>query len=238
MRAHIIASVALAFVLSVSAPAPANIVTLTNEYTLEEVMTQFPNGFVVLDKVFSDWAFTANAQGGGLAPTPAGITVQGVYFDLNGSQACEPTIDEIGLRFTGGWSAGPGQLVDTVISFKVAATRPHYITDNTLKMTASGSAGTGGASISENVYSDAILSDLVAGKFVVDTPTFVQHEDHVDFSQGYSELWVVKDVNVNGGIGGAAQISEFYNTFSQVPEPASLVLLAVGVLAVIRRRRR
>lgn len=207
------------------------------EFTLEEVMAM-PDGLRVGDKVFSDWVFTDDSQNGGLAPTPEGITVKGVFFDLNGNGVFDSLGDEIGLCFSGGWSAFADQIADTIIEFKVTADEPFLIVDNTLKMTAAGSAGTGQASIVEALFSDANLDNLVVRKVVFDNAQGIQHVDHAEFPPGYTELWVVKDVIVNGGGDGMAHISQFYNVFSQVPEPSSLLLLCAGAVLLFARRRK
>ncbi len=217
--------------------ASSAIVVITNEYTLEEVM-DMPNGFRVEDKVFSDWFFTDASQNGGFAPTPAGIKVVGVYLDLDGNGQLDPTIDEIGLCFTGGWSAFANQIADTVIGFKVTADDPFFLVDNTLKMIAFGTDGTGMASISENVYADDNFSELIGYKFVYDHEGGTKHEDHLDYYRPYKEIWVIKDVLVNGTGNGEAHISHFCNTFSQVPEPMTLALLGIGGIGVLLRRRR
>ncbi len=208
------------------------------DFTLAEVMAM-PDGLRVGDKVFSDWAFQDNSDNGGLAPTPEGISVEGVFFDLNDNQLFDPLVDLIGLRFSGGWSAFSSQIADTVISYKVTADDPCLLDDLRLMMTAFGTdnQGTGMASISENVYSDPNLFNLLARRIVYDNDQGIQHLQDADFPPGYKEVWVVKDVVVNGGGSGMAHISQFYNVFSQCPEPSSLLLLGAGAALLIRRRK-
>jgi len=52
---------------------------------------------------------------------------------------------------------------------------------------------------------------------------------------------VYKSITLNwaGGTAGAAgpSLTEFTQTFSQVPEPATVALLGLGALSLIRRKR-
>jgi hypothetical protein len=210
------------------------------EFTLEEVMAM-PGGLRVCDKVFSEWSFTDNSDNGGLAPTPAGITVEGVCFDHNQNGEVNPLVDEIGLRFTGGWSAAGMQIADTVIRYKVTSDAPFAIVDNTLWMSAGAARNGGVASITESVYTVPGPAEPLVVKMVWDSEEPGVEDNFLEcmeFDQGYTELWIIKDVQVNGGVQqeGVAAISEFYQTFSQTPEPSSLLLLCGGAALLIRRR--
>jgi hypothetical protein len=107
-----------------------------------------------------------------------------------------------------------------------------------------GAAKGGSVSITENVYpGDPSTSLSIADKFVYYTrnngTSFGILEDHQDFTP-LREIWIKKDVGVTGGDNeaGFAQLSQFQQTFSQIPEPATLALVLLGGLALLRRRRR
>ena len=204
-------------------------------------------GIQVGDKLFSGFVVTTAATQGTVAPGADAITLTGVQV-----------VGNYGLRFNGGWSAGGQEIADTTIKFKVEVVEPWrselwMIVDNELWMTAFGVSGdgTGGSvSISENVYlQDPYSPDVdpktnlpIANKFVY----YRSDNDNELYDEAFfvptPEIWVIKDVIANGGdlTTGVAHISEFYQTFSQVqvPEPATMSLLAVGVAGMILRRRR
>lgn len=200
-------------------------------------------GIIVGDKLFSNFRVTTTVQGGGLAPEAEGIEVTGVFIQ-----------GELGLRFNGGWSAQGPQIADSTIKFKVSILEPELsngflISDNSLFMTAFGAANGGLASISENVYAknpdvfppgEEFDNVSIANKFVFHVnDQFSDTYDHREYDEFLPSVWIVKDVIVNGGANqsGVAHISEFYQTFSQIPEPASIMLVAMGSMLMFRRRR-
>lgn len=174
------------------------------------------------DLTFSDFMYTSSDLGGGLAPTPDGITV---------SLATMGT----GLDFNSLWVAGTGQLVDSSITFTVTTTNPGGITDLDL-IVAGGATGSGVASATESSTSPVL--SLAAGFGTgSDVP-----EDSTTIFPPVDSITLTKDIGVSGGsTSGFAHLSDVYNLFSEgtstVPEPSSLFLCA-GVLAFIPIARR
>lgn len=200
-------------------------------YSLTEVNDA--GGIRVGDKLFSNFFTDSTASVGALAPGLGEIVVRGV--DVNG---------DFGLIFSGLWQAAAGQLADTAITFKVTAPEGLFIKDNDLKLLAFGAGNGGSVSIAENVYSGPpSTSPVIANKFVWYTRNGEVEssvlQDHKEFTP-LQEIWIIKDVGASGGINqdGFAQVSQFQQTFSQIPEPATLALVAFGGLALLRRRRR
>jgi len=222
----------------VNGPIVAPINDPSHGFTLQQVIDA--GGIRVGDKVFDLFTVNNSQSDGALAPDPSGIVVYGVQVS-----------GELGLRFTGGWSAASGQVADTVIMFRVQADRPFLISDNSLWMDVYSARDGGQVSISENVFAANPLTGFtpsLADKFVYfanrgDNQTY----DHQEFTNAQGEsvalpvIWVVKDIVVGAGSreSGGAGLSQFYQTFSQIPEPASMMLLVVGgLLASVRKHRR
>jgi len=239
---------ALVLTLSASLSSAAILADLTNpndSYTIADVMAA--EGIQVGDKLFDDFVVTASATATAVCPGADAIVVTG-----------NRTLDgDYGLRFNGGWGAGGGQVADTTIKFRVSIVEPFLsdgwvIKDNALWITAKGVSQTlegGIVSVSEDVYLTDPAdgpADPIANKHVFFSDTSNQKlSDEADFTLGgqpvtATEIWVVKDVYVSGGLGqtGAAHLSEFYQSFSQVPEPASALVLLIGGAGVLLRRRR
>ncbi len=174
------------------------------------------------DLTFSDFLYTSSDLGGGLAPTPVGITVS-------------PATMGTGLDFNSLWVAGTGQLVDSSITFTVSTSNPGGITDLDL-IVAGGATGSGVASATESSVSPVL--SLAAGY----GPGTDMPEDSTTIFPPVDSITVTKDIGVSGGsTGGFAHLSDVYNLFSEgtstVPEPSSLFLCA-GLLAFIPIARR
>jgi len=220
--------------LSICLSASASVINApidgVTSYTVQQIMDA--GGVKIGDKTFTEWRVTSTTQGNGLAPQAGAISVTAVQIG-----------GEYGMRFNGPWSAATGDLADTTIGFRVTADDPWLISDNTLAVTAFGADKGGMASISENVFSadpTKTFSTPVANKYVyyINDANF-KAVDHKVFVQALKDVWVVKDVVVNGSsaAGASAHVSEFYQTFSQIPEPATLSLLIAGAVVVVSRRR-
>lgn len=210
--------------------APAAIVAdFSQDYTISQVIAN--GGLQVGDKLFGNFQVTTNKTVNAVAPGASDISVRAVVVD-----------GEYGLRFNGGWVALSNQIADTTIKFSVTADAPWMIESNMLKMTAFGAAGGGVVSISENVYlqdPDVTTTDSVANKFVYYVNDTTKRLIDVQSFSPSATIWVTKDVVVTGGtqVGGIAHLSEFYQSFGQVPEPATMAMLALGGIALLRRRR-
>ncbi len=199
------------------------------DYTLSAVIAA--GGIKVGDKLFDNFQVTTNKSTGAVAPDASGISVRGVLQS-----------GDYGLRFNGGWSAAQNQIADSTIKYKVTADDPFLIKDNTLMISAFGAVNGGIVSVSENLYlqnPDVVINPPIANELVY----YVSATNQGLVSSGTfsptASVWVVKDVIANGGVdpNGLGHLSEFYQTFSQVPEPATMAVLAAGALLALRRRR-
>lgn len=196
------------------------------------------SGLEVGDKLFSGFEVTGNSTGGPLDPSAASVLVQGGQNDATG---------DYGLRLRLAWSAGAKQVIDAGINFKVSILSgydPYFITDATLWLATASSAGTGLVQASENIYdADFMGNSLLAlaasaedddyGAFLMDSGDLCLHTNMVQMK----EIWVRTGVLVQGGTNGSAGLHEVFMLYSQVPEPATIMMLGLGALALVRMRR-
>lgn len=217
-------------------------------YTIQEIIDA--GGIIIGDKLFDAFWVTTTKSVGAIAPGAGEIAITPIQILKPGA----PLGGDFGMKFNALWSAPGGGLADSTIEFR-ATILPEYAAmgyafkDNALWITAFGIGGTsppGMVSVSENVWAQHPSiqpQDPLANKFVYyRTDADKQIFDEAVFAP-VTQIWIIKDVGANGGEGilGVAKLSEFYQTFSQIPEPGTLVLLgfgAIGLAAYAWRKRR
>lgn len=188
----------------------------------------------VSDKVF--YNFVNINQTGNVPPVPLNL------IQVNPLLSGGPSGTEIGIQFQYPWSlVGPNLWYDLAFQFMVR-TEPLelLLSDNTLEITG-GFVADGGAQIAETVK-DVLNNDIITSpKFVYFHSTGSDTSDHRDFIGGpYNTIKIGKDFYLYTGANENSQafVSHFDQTFSQVPEPASISLMLLGAAGMVCSRRR
>ena len=202
------------------------------------------SGMQVGDKLFSNFSIV-NYLDGTLAVAPGAdqIQVTGVFIGGN-----------YGIRFNAPWLAGSGSIVNSTIAFQVQVVPESglYIAGNMFALTASNVGSDGGFISAVETVWDAEPGSMGAnrlsslGLYDSADPLNRKLSDQRDFlvdgePASLKQIWVKKDITLLGG--GAGQfapthLSEFTQTFVQVPEPASVGMLGSGVIVALLRRSR
>ena len=126
---------------------------------------------------------------------------------------------------------------DIVFKYSVTVTDPtNSISDIHLDIT--GSAGFGGlGTVGENVFVGGFGGTQV-GSIQASIPG--TQTSATNIVPSVTELWVQKDVIVSGGnaANGFASITVIDQTFSQVPEPSTMLLVGLGLLGMVAVKRK
>ncbi len=236
-------------VLLFAGPATADFIPLTGDpIALDIIQGQEP--FTVGDKCFTDFEVFGSASGGAVVLSASDLYIQGGQDTGTG---------DYGLRFITSMNAGQNQTVNTNLSFRVSVgcvviqdptfggdevllPNPWLIKDVSMLLTGASANGSGIVNASEAVFDGpvpggSLLAGLSVSKQFGDGGVNIY--DRAEFAP-VTSIWVRKDISLTGGAdeGGAAHLSEFFQFYSQVPEPVSLLTLTMGGVALMLKRRR
>jgi hypothetical protein len=214
--------------------ALATWVPLTSEVSLSSLQGK---SLVFGDKELSDIGLFSFSTGGAIAPTADSIFVQGV----------QDSSANYGLRFLLSGNVGSGQSANATLNFKISildkpAYKKYFINDVGLYLTGISATGNGVVSVGETVWdsfpsSGNALASLSCSKEYGDKgANLVDHTKFNPLKQIYIQS---KDISISGGTNGTAHISELFQYYSQtqIPEPATICLLSLGALGLLRKRR-
>jgi len=197
------------------------------------------SGLEVGDKIFSDFDVSPIATGGAYAPGADSLLVRGGQNDET---------DDYGLQFRLAWVVGSEQIINTNIDFKVSIASgydPWFMDGAVLFLMTAGATGTGSVSATEIIYDSSFMGNPLAALDVSrefeDGGSDLLNQSQLVLSGEpviMKEIWVETGIIISGGTEGTAQLSEVFMLYSQIPEPATILMLGLGSLALLRRRKR
>ena len=188
------------------------------------------------DKTFADFAYSGTSNPPGFGIPAGGVAVTPIT-----------TAGNPGFQFSAGWFASTSSGIleeDSLIQYSVSV-NPGGALINDLSLSIGGLAfnGTGFIGVSETACVGAMLPSCTGGQIytlsVFDGSSGAKLFDSVSFA-GASEIDLSKDITVQAGTNGNASLSLVTNQFSEapVPEPGTLSMLGLGVIAVAGFARR
>ena len=187
------------------------------------------------DKEFSEIELFGIGTGGAVAPNADSVFVQGGQDNVTGNY---------GLRFQLAGNAGSNQTANANLSFKISILPDYpgyFVNDVEMILSGVSANGTGVVNVSEAAWDafpgGSVVALLSCSKQAGDNDAHLV--DHAEFDPLKEIRIQSKDISISGGTGidGAAHLSEFFQFYSQVPEPMTVCLLGVGALSLVSRKR-
>jgi hypothetical protein len=210
-----------ALVVGVAACSTAFAATVPLSDLLEEGAS-----FVAGDKVFTDFTYMHTGD----MPDATAVNVSDLEID-----------GDYGIRVQGGFvDQVGGSASDALITFNVtvAPESDLEISEVYLQANPAVFGGPGMASVTETLLPDIVNDKLVMWDFGDGNQ---QLADLIVLPQTYKTLSVQKDIilHATGEPGeGAVTLSFVDQTFKQIPEPSSLILVVLGLMAFVAFRPR
>jgi PEP-CTERM motif len=225
---------AVVVVLLFSTPTVARAQTTTNMTAGGQISlaTVINNNLDVQvgDKLFGNFSFSYNDTSGG---TQVPVTESNVTLS---------TISNVigfGLQFSQPLLAIGPIVKDIVFQYSAQVVQPSSSLISDIHLTITGSDGNGGLGTVGETASVGGFGATTVGTLQASLPVASNDVAAANITP-VTKVWITKDVIVTGGSNpsGFASISVIDQSFSQIPEPGTVLLVGLGLLGVVAVKRK
>jgi len=221
VRTLTVAGLAVVVCLSL-APREASAVLLSD-------LVSSQRGITSGDKLFDNFSVTVTPNASGFyVMDPSAIDVKAKQYG-----------NDYGIELSGPMSASADAAVVLLLEFDATVTDPKMVLhDIGLSFNGVATSPQGIASVTETIFLPG--TNTVVGQAYVATPSPLSDLVILSSVPGTAlrKVHVVKDIKLIGGPDGVSGISYIRQSFSQVPEPSSLIALCTGIIGLLGLRRR
>jgi hypothetical protein len=221
----------LSIIILITSPAQAAWVPLTgNPIPISSIPA---GGLAFGDLIIADFELFGFGEGGAISPSADTVFIQGGQDNASG---------DYGLCFLLSWQAGSEQIITVPsLNFTVSAVPDAGPIENvSLHIIGAFATGTGVVNVGETVWDGpfpggTLIGSLSTSKQNGDDDAFLSNDTGFE---PINKIYVRKSFTVTGGTNGTGFMDETFQFYGQIPEPATVILLGLGSLALLRIRKR
>ncbi|HVM59818.1 MAG TPA: PEP-CTERM sorting domain-containing protein [Verrucomicrobiae bacterium] len=216
MAALLAPAVARAVTVNLNAGDSVNLATVTNSGMAVQIG----------DKVFADFSWdNLNAPD---------VTAS----DINLRAVINPNDIGFSLEFTLPLTAGDMEIKDVAFEFTAAVTNSNNLISDLHLSIGGATSGDAVASVAEHAFTGG-FGGLSLGEVDASIPGAT--ESVTNLSSASAKIWIEKDIIVAGAFEFSddfASITNIDQTFSQIPEPSTALLVGLGLLGIFAVNRK
>jgi hypothetical protein len=222
----------LFFVACVACCSISTAGTVTNLQPFQSVLLDgyvgTDNAILIGDKLFGDFFYVASNSSGSATNLPAGAVSVSALSNSVG----------FGLSFGAPFHTTNNLLKDFIIRYSVAVTNNPGFLISDIHLSYNGTViNNGYNSVTEQAFTGGFGVGSIGLINVFNPPQTL--ETNMVFNTAQVKIYIEKDIQLGGfGPGDQSSISIINQTFSQIPEPSSMTLAAIGFAGLWLWRRK